>query len=637
MMRCVGTLLLALLPVTPGWSATLEQHIDAAGISVDFSMHHSRAGQAAEPFRDGDDVTVRFRLTGSDTGSPLRGAYPAAWLDRVGDGQSQALDPSRCHARIGRLLGGDLFSRAETDLNTYQVLTLNDEASISVVDPLFGYGGSKLLARVALPSPGSDWLLSRDEDRLYVASPQANAVSIIDTRTWELDDTLTLPVAPRQLLLQADGNRLWVEHDGGVVAIDTDSRKLSHRIPLASGIHQMSSDGDSGFLYVTDPAANQLLVVNLDTLRVAARIATGAGPRSPTYSALADAVYIADDDGLLVIDAATLTTMVRIPTTPGVREVRFTPDGRYAFALDTHAGELFIIDAAHHRVIKNGPIPGHPLAVEFSDEIAYLLTAEDSNVWMVSLAGLSDDGTPLSIVDFPAGRYPLSAGSGLSPWAEAVVQAPGHNAVLLANPADQTIYYYKEGMAAAMGSFQNYGRQPRAVLMVDRSLREVEPGVYQTTIKLGAPGSYNVPFFIDAPRTLHCFQARVELARHDAEQPASVPLLLAVRSTLSTTTGVPVELHYRVDSTDHNASAATGLTDLVALVTYRSGLAQRRIVLSEVGAGHYVFEFTPPEPGNYRVRLKSATVGLGFRQSQLVTIVARPTSPSAQHRQTATR
>ena len=47
----------------------------------------------------------------------------------------------------------ELLSRPELDLNTYYVLALNADATITVVDPLFGFGGTKLLALVALPEP----------------------------------------------------------------------------------------------------------------------------------------------------------------------------------------------------------------------------------------------------------------------------------------------------------------------------------------------------------------------------------------------------------------------------------------------------------------------------------------------------
>ena len=55
-----------------------------------------------------------------------------------------------------------MLSRPEVDLNVYYVLALNEDATISVVDPLFGYGSSKLLTMVFLHSPGEDWALSAD-------------------------------------------------------------------------------------------------------------------------------------------------------------------------------------------------------------------------------------------------------------------------------------------------------------------------------------------------------------------------------------------------------------------------------------------------------------------------------------------
>src|SRR5262249_42684451 len=94
--------------------------------------------------------------------------------------------------------------------------------------------------------------------------------------------------------------------------------------------------------------------------------------------------------------------------------------------------------------------------------------------------------------------------------AETIVRAPGMDAVLVANPADKAVYFYKEGMASPMGSFTNYDRKPRAVNVVDRSLRErSEPGGYQTVARLREPGSYDVVFFLDPPRVVHCFPLTV--------------------------------------------------------------------------------------------------------------------------------
>ena len=77
----------------------------------------------------------------------------------------------------------------------------------------------------------------------------------------------------------------------------------------------------------------------------------------------------------------------------------------------------------------------------------------------------------------------------------------------VANPADKTIYYYKEGMAAPMGNFSNYDREPRAALVVDRSLRERWAGSLRnhSAIDTLAADRRRVAFLLDAPRFIDCF------------------------------------------------------------------------------------------------------------------------------------
>ena len=47
--------------------------------------------------------------------------------------------------QIQRYRSGSVFDRPLVDLNVYYVVTLNDDATLGVVDPLFGFGGSKQL------------------------------------------------------------------------------------------------------------------------------------------------------------------------------------------------------------------------------------------------------------------------------------------------------------------------------------------------------------------------------------------------------------------------------------------------------------------------------------------------------------
>lgn len=64
--------------------------------------------------------------------------------------------------------------------------------------------------------------------------------------------------------------------------------------------------------------------------------------------------------------------------------------------------------------------------------------------------------------------------------------------MFVVNPVDNTTYFYAEGMNAPMSGYNNRGHQARAAIVVDRSLREVAPGVYGSTVKLPAAGKFDV-------------------------------------------------------------------------------------------------------------------------------------------------
>ena len=79
-----------------------------------------------------------FGFAFSRGGSNRRNARPAAWLHL----QRQGAVVRNCTQQAAAFLGGNLFTPATLNLNIYYVLTLNQDATISVVDPLFGFGGT---------------------------------------------------------------------------------------------------------------------------------------------------------------------------------------------------------------------------------------------------------------------------------------------------------------------------------------------------------------------------------------------------------------------------------------------------------------------------------------------------------------
>src|SRR6202012_4048655 len=119
------------------------------------------------------------------------------------------------------------------------------------------------------------------------------------------------------------------------------------------------------------------------------------------------------------------------------------------------------------------------------------------------------DGRKPSAVSVGVGQLALGAVSAPA-RADVMSPVPSGDGIVIANPGERTIYYYREGMAAPSESFSTYGREPRAVQILDRRLREVEPGVYRTIAQLPRAGSYDVVFYTETPRTVQCFETRIE-------------------------------------------------------------------------------------------------------------------------------
>ena len=573
---------------------------------------------------EGDLVRFELSLADAGTGTPLPRLYPAAWMDRKPSAETAKSET--CGDKLKMLLGGNLFTRAELNLNAYYVLAMNEDATLNVVDPLFGYGGSKLLAQVTLRSPGQDWVLGPEPRRLFVSQPAADAVAVIEPHGWKVVAHIPTGPAPSRLALQPDGAYLWAGFDraepgqeaSGVSVLETATLQERARIRTGRGHHEIAFSVDDRFAFVTNAEDGTVAVVDVRKLEVVRTIPTGKNPVSLTWCETARTVYVANEgDGTIAAISEREgghEVVSRMETKPGLAQIRCAPGGRLALAVNPKEDLLHVVDGATQRVVQTGPVADGPDQVSFSDTLAYVRHLGSDVVLMLPLGELGKAGAPLPVIDFPGGEAP--PGRGLQPsLAPAIVRAPGANAVLVANPADKVIYYYVEGMAAPMGSFQNYGHQPRAVLVLDNSLRESAPGVYANTVRLPRSGSYDVVFFLDNPRLAHCFP--VEVAADPVKEAARRKRPLQVKATgdavadgaLEVRPGEDVRLTLEVTDPD-TGQALPGLQDLSVMVMLSPGTWHAYSPARDVGGGRYEVAFRLPQEGLYYVYAESASRGL---------------------------
>src|SRR6185295_7923469 len=303
--------------------------------------------------------------------------------------------------------------------------------------------------------------------------------------------------------LQPDEKYLWIGEQNGVTVIDTATMKVVGQVATGNGHHEIEFGSDNRFAFVTNEQDGTLSVVDIQKLAKIKDVKTGASVTSVAFSTIANALYVVNEaDGTIeVVDTRSQQIAARIRVKPGIRNVRFAPGGRWGFVPNVKENVVYVFDASTNRLAHTITIDDGPDQVAFTDTFAYVRATGSTEVSMIRLSTLT--GQP-DIAKFPAGQSAPEEAP-VESSADVMVPAPEGSSVLVANPADGIIYYYSEGMAAPMGSFQNYRRRPRAVMVVDRSLREVTSGVYTTTTKLPKSGVYDVAFLLDSPRITHCF------------------------------------------------------------------------------------------------------------------------------------
>ena len=584
------------------------------GLAVEFIVD-SVTGKASgrDGLAEGDYADIRFRITDEPGGGPIRFLRPGAWMDIRKALDSRGGKEPDCREKVGLYLKGIVGMRPMIDLNGYFILVLNREPGISVINPYVGMTGkTNLYAMINLKAPGADWIKSGDGKRLYVTIPEANQVAVVDTDLFKVEKYIDVGENPVRIALQPDGAYAWVGNDagegreGGVTAIDTAANRRAADIATGKGHHEIAFSRDSRYAYVSNRAGGTVSVIDVSKFKKATDLETGPTPISLDASAVGGAVYVADgEEGTVsVVDIARNEIAGKIRLKPGLGPLRFTADGRWGFALNPNENEVAVIDATTSRVAHIVNVGNRPYQVSITSSFAHIRSLDAGTVSMIPIRDLGKNEPP-PVNTYPAGAEAPGSAKDL-PIAQSLASSVVDSEMLVVNPADRTIYYYMEGMNAPKGSFQAYGREPRAVMIADRSLKETEPGIYATRIRIPAAAVFDVALILDSPRIVHCFtvEAKENPAIPRARRPLQVEFPPGDRQVK---VGNAVPFRFRIVDPETNAAKA-GLADVGVLYYAMPGTVRMREAAREVGEGVYEAILKISKPGTHYVYVTSASL-----------------------------
>jgi len=608
-----------------------SEYIARKGVSVKFSA--TPANKNHDDIIEGEFADIEFRIVGAEDGEPLRSVYPGVWIDltQTPDGQRQGTSLD-CRTRVGQYLQGLVGRRPMIDLNSYYVMVLNRDASISIIDPVVGITGiTSLYTNIPLTRPGADWTKTADEKTMFVSMPRAGQLAVVDLDTFKVRKNIAAGDTPMRVVLQPDEKYVWVGNDaaggeiGGVTVIETATGESVATIPTGKGHHEISFSTDSRSAFVSNRDSGTLSVIDVASLKKVAEFETGPTPISLAFSPLSDALYVADGQTgeIAVISGERRELMSRMSTRPGLGPMQFSEDGRWGILVNPQANEVYVIDASTDEIAHTIAIENKPYQVSITRTFAYIRALDSERISMINLQELNRGGQVI-INEFAAGSFPPGQVKDIS-IADGMVPAAQEAAVLVVSPADATVYYYMEGMNAPMGAFRNYGHKPRAVQIANRALKESQPGVYSATVKVPAAGTFEVAFLNETPQFLHCFTMEAKV--NPALKPDFAPVVIEYLDDKPLlTAGETTTLRFRLTDPG-NGTVFADIADV--RVKYfrapRYGLTE--ILATSVGEGIYEAPIKADWPGAYYIYVAAPSLNAQYNDLSYLTLMAGRIAP----------
>ena len=240
-------------------------------------------------------------------------------------------------------------------------------------------------ALLAVPAAAETLLVVRKSD---------DALDFMDPGSGLRVATAALGHAPHEVSVSPDGRRAVVsnygtrEQPGSTLSIvDLEQPREQRRIDLAPhtrphGVAWFAADR----IAVTVEGSQQLLVVEPDTGRIVAAIATGQQvSHMVTVSGDGSRAYVTNigSGSATAIDLVAGRKLGDVATGGGSEALALTPDGRELWVAARADGQLAIVDTASLAVVERLPLPGVPIRIAMTP---------DGRTALVTLAGSARTG-----------------------------------------------------------------------------------------------------------------------------------------------------------------------------------------------------------------------------------------------------
>ena len=240
---------------------------------------------------------------------------------------------------------------------------------------------------------------------IYVSNERSGELSVIDATTHEIVATVALGKRPRGMQVSPDGSVLYVALSGspidepgvdagaapsadkqadGIGVVDLHAHKLVRVLHGVSDPEQLVVGADGRRLYVASEDTGTTAVLDASDGRLLSTLTVGYRPEGIALSPNGRWVYVAseDEDELTVIDTYDDSVVGAIDVGARPRNVLFSPHEPVAYVACADGATIDVIDTRKHRVAGRIRIPGEDAA-----PMGMALSADGSTLYVATGRG----------------------------------------------------------------------------------------------------------------------------------------------------------------------------------------------------------------------------------------------------------
>jgi len=257
--------------------------------------------------------------------------------------------------------------------------------------------------------------ITKDGKEIFVCASDDDTIEVIDTASHKIVGSLPSGPDPELFALSPDGKLLYVanEDDNLVTVIRLADKKVLSEIPVGVEPEGMGVSPDGKTVVNTSETTNMAHFIDTTTHEITDNVLVGARPRFAEFKSDGSEVWVSSEIGgvVSVIDNATrkVTHEIKFKIPGVVNEaiqpvgVRITKDGKKAFVALGPANRVAMINADTYEVEKYILVGQRVWQLAFTPDEKYI----------ISTNGISNDVTFIEVAN---GKAVKSVPTGQLPW-----------------------------------------------------------------------------------------------------------------------------------------------------------------------------------------------------------------------------